>query len=77
MVDALTAIKMLGYLLAGVALSAILHGILGSLRYGVWIVPALIACAIAISFLLEDHLRPYAWLIAGSMVCGLAIWSIP
>lgn len=76
MVDTLSALKLTGMFFAGVALSALLHGILSQLDRGVFLLPAIAALILLVSFALEDHLRPYGFLVFLVSVIGIVIWSI-
>jgi hypothetical protein len=76
MVDALSALRLAGIFFAGVALAALLHGVLSSLDRGVFVLPALAVLVLAISFLLEDHLRPYGFLVFGVAAIGIILWSV-
>ena len=76
MVDTLATLKLTGMFFTGVALSALLHGVLSQLGRGVFLLPAIATFILLISFALEDHLRPYGFLVFLAAAIGIIIWSV-
>ncbi|MCY7323468.1 MAG: hypothetical protein LH660_17095 [Phormidesmis sp. CAN_BIN36] len=76
MVDILSTLQLAGIFFSGVALAALTHGVLSSLDRGVFVLPAIATLILIISFLLEDHLRPYGFLVFLVSVIGIIIWSL-
>ncbi len=76
MVDALSTLRLAGIFFSGVALAALLHGVLSSLDRGVFVLPSIAVLILIISFLLEDHLQPYGFLVFGVSAIGIILWSI-
>ncbi len=76
MVDTLATLKLTGMFFAGVALSALLHGVLSQLDRGVFLLPAIAILILLISFMVEDHLQPYGFLVFGVAAIGILLWSL-
>ena len=76
MVDTLATLKLTGMFFAGVALSALLHGVLSQFNRGVFLLPAIAVLILFISFALEDHLRPYGLLVFLVNAIGILVWSL-
>ncbi|BAS55336.1 hypothetical protein NIES2135_53810 [Leptolyngbya boryana NIES-2135] len=76
MVDLLSSLRLAGSFFAGVALFALLHGILAQLDRAAFLLHAIAFIVFLVSFILEDHLQPYGFLLCGVMVLGIVVWSL-
>lgn len=76
MVDSLSTLRLAGIFFAGVALAALLHGILSQFDRGWFVLPAIAALIFLFSFALEDHLQFYGFLVFAVSAIGIILWSI-
>ncbi len=76
MTQLLEVLKIVCFLIAGVFLSALLHGALSALPRGIVIMPAMILASLGFTLLLGDELKPYGFLSAGAILAGIIIWVV-
>jgi uncharacterized membrane protein HdeD (DUF308 family) len=76
MPQTLTIFQIFGTFVAGICISAIMHGMFTGTPNGWWLMPSIgLLCLIASAMFLDETIAPYGWLCAIAILIGVGVWS--